>query len=381
MPYYLRHHFEPDFDYMHLKPKADDAGNIDRYNLGYVQNVVKGQVLAELVPLEEAGEGPLDPRYVYDTPPAELPCGPNCELDPDSPSRVVADANGYVFYHDGLITVKKMLNVRRDVDFHTGNIFFVGDMAIHADVKPGFEIQADNILVKGVVEGAVVRARGAIACESGIKGGKGCLLDAGDTLRVPFAENAELRSHGNMYIERFALHCRIYAGTNLVVKDRVQGGAVHGAGVVYIENQLGGAQGTPTKVNLGYDPFKFRKITRLEENIRDLRQRIIHYEAVAADTPAGKEEPVRRLEAALKKMDRLLRQRAALWEDLKRGGPIAERCRLVVPGRIMPGVEISIEESWMEVREELRDVRIVLRDGELAVESPALPPAHGTGQR
>lgn len=381
MPYYLRHHFEPGFDYMHLKPKVDDSGNTDRYNLGYVQNVVKGQVLAELVPLEEAGEGPWDPLYLFDTPPAELPCGPNCEEDPGVPGRVLAAANGYVFYHDGLITVKKMLNVRRDVDFHTGNIFFVGDLAAHADVKPGFEIQADNILVKGVVEGAVLRARGAIACENGIKGGKGCLLDAGATLRVPFAENAELRSHGNMYIERFALHCHIYAGANLVVKDRVQGGAVHGAGVVYIENQLGGAQGTPTKVTLGYDPFRFRKITRLEEHIHELRQRITHYEAVAADTPAGKEEPVRRLEAARAKMDRLLRQRAALWDALKRGDPGAERCRLVVPGRIMPGVEIAIEESWMEVREELRNVRIVLRDGDLVAESPALTPAQTSADR
>ena len=42
----------------------------------------------------------------------------------------IAAAKGYVFYLNGKITVKTLLNVRQDVSFQTGNIFFVGDMAV-----------------------------------------------------------------------------------------------------------------------------------------------------------------------------------------------------------------------------------------------------------
>ena len=49
--YYLRHYFNPDFDYLNLKP-GGDSGATDVYSLGYVQNVIAGQVLAEILPLE-----------------------------------------------------------------------------------------------------------------------------------------------------------------------------------------------------------------------------------------------------------------------------------------------------------------------------------------
>ncbi len=48
--YYLRHYFNPDFDYLNLKP-GGDSGSTDVYSLGYVPNVIAGQVLAEILPL------------------------------------------------------------------------------------------------------------------------------------------------------------------------------------------------------------------------------------------------------------------------------------------------------------------------------------------
>lgn len=56
MDMYLRHYFDPNFDYQSLRPTPAGQGDTDCYNLGYVQNVVKGQILAELVPLAEVEE-------------------------------------------------------------------------------------------------------------------------------------------------------------------------------------------------------------------------------------------------------------------------------------------------------------------------------------
>ena len=127
-------------------------GDTDCYNLGYVQNVVKGQILAELVPLAEVEE-PL-PRFILKE--AVLPQGANTRIDPAHPQYLLADANGYVFYYQDKIVVKRLLNVRTDVSFQTGNIFFVGDTVVHKDVKAGFSVQANNVLVHGIVEGGEV---------------------------------------------------------------------------------------------------------------------------------------------------------------------------------------------------------------------------------
>ena len=152
---YLQHYFNPDFDYLQLQPIVSVKGQADLYNLGYVQNVVKGQVIAEMIPLE-AIENPI-PRFVLEQ--EKFPQGPNTYIDPAYPHYLLSDVNGYVFYYNGKISVKKVLNVRSNVDFHTGNIAFVGDVMVHKDVKAGFQLQANTIIINGMVEGGEVRSR------------------------------------------------------------------------------------------------------------------------------------------------------------------------------------------------------------------------------
>ena len=144
--YYLHHYFDPDFSHVRLTPPEGADGAVDPHYLGYVQNVVAGQVLAEIVDLEQFPDTRRDPRFLYRE--RRLPIGPNCAPHRENPDRIVATSNGYVFYHDGLISVKKMLNVRGNVGFHTGNIMFVGDLAVHGDVLTNFAVHARNVLVK-----------------------------------------------------------------------------------------------------------------------------------------------------------------------------------------------------------------------------------------
>lgn len=48
MAYYLRHFFNPDFNHKKLRPETLKDGDVSQHYLGYVQNVVAGQVLAEV---------------------------------------------------------------------------------------------------------------------------------------------------------------------------------------------------------------------------------------------------------------------------------------------------------------------------------------------
>ena len=198
--YYLRHYFNPDFDYLNLKPSGDN-GKSDVYSLGYVQNVIAGQVLAELVPLDASGPK-VDQRFILEN--EAFPMGGNTRVDPRHPNYLLAAAKGYVFYLNGKITVKTLLNVRQDVSFQTGNIFFVGDMAVHGSVRAGFSVQGNNVRIMGMVEGGVVRARRDLMIDGGVRGGAGkhSKVDAGDKLMTPFLESVDARARGNMVIEK-----------------------------------------------------------------------------------------------------------------------------------------------------------------------------------
>ena len=343
--YYLRHYFDPEMDHLALKPQANADDTADRYNLGYVQNVISGQVLAEILPLSDVTDMPrsaLKPRWIRQE--AKLPQGANTRVDPNYPQYLLADANGYVFYCDGLITVKKLLNVRGDVDFATGNIFFVGDIAVHGNVRAGFEVQGNRILVNGMVEGGVVRARGDLALQGGARGGASdrCLLSAGGNIRLPFAEKAELRSGNNIYIERTCQHATLFAAANLVVKDRLQGGVIHARNTIYVANQLGTTTAAPTSIFLGYNAPRIRQLEKLDARLNELTTRVTHYTAVAGHLPPDSTPTTRKLAMARQKLALFRQRREQLWEALLEDERQANACRLVVPGTVYPGVEVSI---------------------------------------
>lgn len=350
MAYYLKHYFNTDFDYQRAKPGGglgtDDSADV--YSLGYAQNVIAGQILAEIVPLEEAGAD-VDKRYVLDTP--ALPAGPNTRVDPAYPNYLLAASKGYVFYNAGRITVKRLLNVRQDVSFATGNIYFVGDMAVHGSVRSGFSIQADNIRVMEMVEGGIVRARRDLLINGGVRGGSSqhCLLDAGGKLSSPFLEKVEARARDNMMIDKYCLYSTIYAGTNLVVRGQMYGSAVNAYGTVYVGAQLGNRAQVPTKVYLGYDPGAIRQLEKIDAIIASLSQTITHLKAVAGHLPPETNETTIRLQRLQEQRERILKRRQAIAEKLAYDEEKMQNCRIMVPGRVYPGVEISIGRAFMMV--------------------------------
>ena len=99
MRYYLQHFFDPDFDHTTRKPDENAIRNntLDLFNLGYVQNVIKGQILAQIVPLDSLSQRP-DPRFILDT--VDFPAGQNTYIDPEYPQYLLAATNGYVFYNE-----------------------------------------------------------------------------------------------------------------------------------------------------------------------------------------------------------------------------------------------------------------------------------------
>ena len=365
MQYYLRHYFDPDFD--HLRARPAETENSDLYSLGYVQNVIAGQLLAEIIPLAEAGPRP-DHRFILDSP--DLPAGANTRIEPAFPRYLLADANGYVFYYQGKITVKGLLNVRQDVSFHTGNVFFVGDMAVHGSVRAGFSVQANNLRIREMVEGGVARSRRDLMVEGGARGGasQNCLLDSGDRLLAAFLEKVEARSKGNMVIDKYCLYSTVYAGANLVVREQLYGSTVNALGSVYVGGQVGNRAGIPTKIFLGYDPMRIRTLEKIEEAIADLSQSVTHLKAVVGHLPPDSNETSRKLARQQEQLQTVLRHRTELLESFDRDESQMGGSCLKVPGKVYPGVEISIGRSFTLVERMYENVLFRLCYQDIIVE-------------
>ena len=386
--YYLHHYFDPDFSHVRLTPPEGADGAVDPHYLGYVQNVVAGQVLAEIVDLEQFPDTRRDPRFLYRE--RRLPIGPNCAPHRENPDRIVATSNGYVFYHDGLISVKKMLNVRGNVGFHTGNIMFVGDLAVHGDVLTNFAVHARNVLVKGHIESAKVKAVEDLVCLSGVKGANtsavddapvksadldgqipSTLLEAGGNVRLPFCEHVQIRAKGNVIIDGSCLHSTLYVGGNLVVKGRLQGGVVYANNVVYVEGQLGSDYNTVTKVMMGYNPFDFLATQKLESQIAYLKDKLAYFEKMAARNQVMEQEYAPRVEMTARKLKIAHAKRAALWRKFSVDEQNAPNCRILVPGKVMPGCEIGIARAFLKTNDMDSNLTFTLADEEIQAKHPA----------
>lgn len=369
MPYYLQHYFDPDFDYLNRKPAStvDNGQSSDLFSLGFVQNVIDGQILAEIIPLEAAGPNP-DPRFILATP--HFPAGTNTRIDPSYPQYLLAAANGYVFYYQGKIIVKCLLNVRQDVSFRTGNIFFVGDMAIHGSVRAGFAVQANNLRIMGMLEGGIARSRENMKVDGGAKGGTGhhCLLDAGGKLVTNFLEKIEARSKDTIVVEKYCLYSNIYAGTNMVVRDQLYGGIINAYGSVFVGKQLGNKAGITTQVFLGYDPKKIQHLEKIDKTVTELSQTIKHLRAIAGHLPPETNETTLKLARMQNQRKHLIDVRNALWTKLTLDESYMDNCRLMVAGKIFPGVEISVGRSFLLVERPYENVMFRLKNDDIIVE-------------
>lgn len=374
MGWYLLHHFNPYLDHLRLKPAHAATADTDLYNLGYVQNVITGQVLARMVPLDTVRHP--DRRFILHT--HELPTGINTHVDPQHPTYLLASCNGYVFYNEGLIAVKKILNVRGDVSFHTGNIFFVGDLAVHGSVRAGFEVQANNVWVADMVEGGSVRARRNLIVTGGARGGAGkhCVLDAGGNLRASFIEKLETRARGNIQIEKYCMYSNIYGGANVVVQDRVYGGVVQVYKSMLVQGHVGNMAGVSTRIFLGYDPERMRQLERCDTHINEITQKVVHLAAVAGHLPPETNTMTRKLALLQSNRTALAERRALLWNALEQDEQTAQPCRLVVRGTVFPGVEVAIGKAIMTVEKPLHNVVFRQVDNEIHIQDAPPLAAH-----
>ncbi|MGE4552961.1 MAG: DUF342 domain-containing protein [Desulfovibrionaceae bacterium] len=374
MPYLLKHFFDPDFDHLHLKPRVRGDGSVDHRDLNYVQNVVRDQVLAEFVEIEAPEDGEEDVagegRFVFDEP--AFPIGVNCRPDPRNPLRLLASVNGYVFYDEhGKIIVKSLLNVRRDVDYNTGDVVFVGDLVVHGSVRAGFRLRAAGVRVKQTVEGARLTSMGSIVCEGGIKGSGEAVLKATQTIRAGFCENATLVADQNVLIDGPVLHSRIYAGHKLAVKGRLTGGEVYCMDYAYIGGQLGGGIGAATSIVAGYDPLLLYTDQQLNAQIKGLREDLEQLKLHAERGKVFAAEAAPEMESLRRRMGRLIERKSQIWENIHATEAL-DTCRVMIEGEVKPGVEISIGSAYLRVDDFLRNVCFRYRDQEIVVESPAV---------
>jgi uncharacterized protein (DUF342 family) len=291
-----------------LKPVMDEHGKADYKNVDNIHQVKKGDVLAVKVPADPGLEGrdifgkaqPVQPGKDI-----QFKLGANTAVSANG-LELQASVSGYVYHQSGAVCVGVTYVLQGDVDFHTGNLHYLGDIQVLGNVTDGFTVEAEgNITVEGTVEGAKVISHGAgVTVKSGIYGhGKG-LLSAKTFVNVQSAQDIRIECPDGTVDAALGLrNCEVTASSVNAAHPAcsVVGGEIRAYGNVAVAS-LGG-EGCHTHV----------RILDKDAEAAKARLKLIEH---ARDEVEAKLVPV---ETKLKGMKRMMERQGAVISDRAKG--------------------------------------------------------------
>ena len=234
----------------------DESGRVDYKNVQAFLEVEKGQPIVRRYPSKEGQPGKDVMGNEIAVPKAEqapLPQGEGLEIREDG-LLAVAAMGGALTYKKGKLVVVEVYIVPGDVSYGSGNVDFDGCIEIKGDVLAGFEVKGGaDVRVKGIVEAALIEAKGDIEIHGGFQGAERGKLKAGGSIHVNFANEGKLEADGDIVLKTSLMNCHAIAGGSVLLqspKGVIAGGCVQ-AGDQIVAGIMGSRMGVTTELQIG----------------------------------------------------------------------------------------------------------------------------------
>ncbi|NMA85997.1 MAG: DUF342 domain-containing protein [Tissierellia bacterium] len=373
---YVKFHFDLD---KKLIPKVYDDGTVDYRELDIVNNVKKGDILAELIPAEEGKDGlKINGEAIRYKPgkPPYIRYGKNVEPSEDG-DFLISSTNGLVKLDGNRIIVSEVFEVQ-NVNNQTGNIYFNGAVLVRENALNGFQIKADgDVEVHGVVEGAYIENGGNLIIRRGVQGYNRETIKTKGNITTKFVENAIIHADGNIVAEAI-IHSQISCrkNINLIGKRGLIVGGVCRAGLEISAKTIGSSMATSTTLEVGVDPEALKKREQLEsdigvaeDNLDKITKSLILLENLKKANRLDQEKTQMYLRL-ISTRDTLLQElqiKRKEYEELEKSTENYSRGIVKVSGTIYPGVKIIIGNSTYFVRDEMEKCRFYREEGEIKI--------------
>ena len=361
------------------KPKNNEDGSVDYYDLDIVENVIQGQVLCVITPPTEGTPGiSVKGKEIQQKKgqPAPSYLGNNTELNEDG-TAVLSKIDGQVMFTGNKINVDETFYVKGDIDISTGNIKVVGNLVVLGMVLPGFTIEADgNIDVKGIVEASTIKAGGNIKLQSGIVSSS---LNCDGNLNCRFIENCNVYVKGDIKAE-YIINSAVTCGKNVQVnglRARIIGGNCV-AGKNIEAHTIGSPAGTHTRLELGTDPTVMQRqqellaqIAALEKSIKSLDPLItmLHQLEDINQLSPEKRQTFDNVGYNYDTNTRLLQEDKRELEEIAQSIKAKGFNRILCTDTIHPGTTVVIGNTKLSIKEDLSNASLYYNEGSICIGS------------
>lgn len=367
-------------DTRNRQPKVDENGLIDYHELGDIPTVKVGQALMRRHPPTRGVDG-------HDVRGQLLPAKPGLDepfdaplhgvaLSKEDPNLLMAAEPGQPVHTRCGVNVEKVLDLK-NVNMATGNIHFVGTVEVKGDVAPGMKIEASgDILIKGMVEGAHIDAKGSVKIEGGVIAH--ATVNAGVSVEAKFVENSTVNAGTAIVIETMALHSdlqalnQILVGSETAKRSRLVGGSTRATMLVRTPT-LGATAGGVTKIQVGVNPAFNARYQELEKEIdhkqaeADKLEKVLRHLEQHGDPRQMLDKVRPAWQLQLKEWGRLLEEKTALDHELA----LTQNARVEVTDEVAGDVDMAFGKVIRHLRSSFGAGAFHVDEGGQVVFSPS----------
>jgi len=361
------------------KPCILENGQVDFKNLGYVETVTKGTVLASKKPAIEARKGKTvtgDILCGKDGKDINFIAGANCILSEDKLS-IIAETDGIVKIENRKVVISKLLEVKGDVGVETGNISFCGQIIVYGNVTKGYKVECDDdLIVHGLVEGANLNAGGDIVIAKGIQGDRVAKINCGGNLAASYINCAIIYVKGNVEVGE-VINSTLLSGGKIKVMG--QKGQIIGGEIVSHDleaNTIGSELGVYTSIKLGNKCEIIKELNGLlleveekSETVKDLQRclALIKAKITWAEKDLESYELYQQYYKRLLALDRDLYDTKERIVELKE--MLMTQKGFLEAKKIYSDTYIKMGNAHLTIKEKLTHIHVTEKSGKIIVET------------
>ena len=336
-----------------------ENGKADYKQQDHITTVEKDQLIARIVSSDTKPRDGWDvlgnKKPAKDPPPLSLEIGENIRQEEGETggTKLYAQENGELYYDQKRIRVHTVHTVQNDVDLHTGNINFPGEVQVGGNVTRGFYVMAgSDVKIAGNIEGALVSSGGSVTVKQGIVGGNKAVVRAKKDIRTTFAEQATLLAVGDLKVKNSCLRCDIKCNGTLQLvspKGELVGGETQTRRGLAAQ-QLGNEKHVTTRISFGQDYLVFDQIQKQEKEIGKLKENITQLDNQMRDyEKRGQRKALDNARNEKLKLMKLIEKRSMHLFSLRERYEEHFESRIEVRGKVYPGVIFESHGRFLEI--------------------------------
>ena len=274
-----------------------------------------------------------------------------------------AERGGHLIMAEGELFVRDVLDYVGDVSLASGNIRFPGRIKIDGSILSRVVVDGgEGVEVSQVVQAALINSGGNVTIGKGVKGEGKAVIRSQGTIRLGYAEEANILSTGDIEVGKALMNCRVKCNGKLEIPGgdgRVIGGSMKlKDGLVCAD--VGNQRGTETLVSFGQDYLVENQIDQVQKELVKIQDFLNKTDEMMADLEKKPGSGKKLIMIRQKKVDALKMQEKKnmrlflLREKFERHF----ESEVKVTGTAWPGTTFESHGRLIKVEDPIKSIRI-----------------------